>query len=733
MNPDPEEHAVFATPVRPGLRNSDSEKSLRSWEFDAGVVDVMISEWRKRFSQKMNQRPKAVLLSAPIAILVVSQTATLSSQNIRNLAEAYFKNPRYEQVSLAPDGSHIAYFSYSKDQKLLSTYDFDSMEFKAIPGLPAQRSYQYSWIDEDHMVVALARPGREGLTLGSVDEDLTATTALMEDDPVQILQAAPSRPMELFAARHPRVDRYPDVLKFRADSNTPLIVEQNPGDVIKWVLDSNGEVKVCVVYKSGSASRLKYRPDDGSAWEALDLPPRSNPLFLNKSGEVLFLSQSDGRDTEAVSMFNLKEKRTIEKPYAHPAYDIGSVYTELLADQKSGAVVGFIHQTEKPIVVYFTNKYRQLQAMVNTALPKSLNRILGYSSDGSLMVETESDRTPRTCCLLNPETGVVTPFFPSRPWLESKQMSVVHPISFPSRDGSKLHGYLTLPQQREKDSTVPMIVKVHGGPEQRDIWEFDPEVQFFARLGYAVLQVNYRGSIGYGKAYHGKSFLKTCRFAVEDVADAVRWSIEQGYSDPKRIAIVGGSFGAYAALAGAAFEPKLYRCAIGYAGIYDWQLPMSDEDRGILEGQILWKGGYQKEVRKQREKYRKISPIHAAQKMRAAVLLVHPGDDVFAFKKQAMAMRNALRKGNKVHEMIVNTRGSHGSASTGIAGSGGTQDSILDIGTYTLEELIELTGTAGGGRRAGQPTAGATLSAVQSEKKLIQFYIEVAEFLRRHL
>ena len=130
----------------------------------------------------------------------------------------------------------------------------------------------------------------------------------------------------------------------------------------------------------------------------------------------------------------------------------------------------------------------------------------------------------------------------------------MRPVSFPSRDGTTIYGYLTLPKGGG-GGPFPLLMTIHGGPYSRDVWGFDPEVQFFAKLGYAVFQVNYRGSSGYGEVYEGENLIEVCRYVVEDVADAARWAIEEGYADGERIAIYGGSFGGYAALAGAAFTP----------------------------------------------------------------------------------------------------------------------------------------------------------------------------------
>ena len=227
-------------------------------------------------------------------------------------------------------------------------------------------------------------------------------------------------------------------------------------------------------------------------------------------------------------------------------------------------------------------------------------------------------------------------------------------------------------------------MNIHGGPKVRDTWGFNPEVQFFARLGYAVFQVNYRGSTGYGRTYSGENFIDVCRYVVEDVADASRWAVAKGYADAERIAIYGSSFGGYAALAGVAFKPKLYRCAIGYAAVYDWIMQLKDDrrDSWLRHIEFEWRSDFYLDVDTHKDEYKAVSPRYFAEDIRAPVLIIHGGSDSRVWQRQAKAMRAALRQANKTHKVVINSWGVHG---------------------------------------------------LPDEKKRIDFYVKVAEFLARHL
>ena len=196
----------------------------------------------------------------------------------------------------------------------------------------------------------------------------------------------------------------------------------------------------------------------------------------------------------------------------------------------------------------------------------------------------------------------------------------------------------------------------------RDTWGFDSAAQFFAQLGYAHYRVNYRGSTGYGDTYEGDNILQVCRYVIDDVADAARWAIAEGHADPDRIAIFGGSFGGYAALAGAAFEPELYRCAIGFAGVYDWIVQLKEDRKDWWMRYLVFdsKGDYYLDIEENKEAYRALSPRYAAEKIRAPILLIHGGADRRVAAHQAKVMRGALRSAKKTHEVAISSWQPHG-------------------------------------------------------------------------
>ena len=245
----------------------------------------------------------------------------------------------------------------------------------------------------------------------------------------------------------------------------------------------------------------------------------------------------------------------------------------------------------------------------------------------------------------------------SRPDLKSDHLSKVEPVEFIARDGLKIRGFLTTPKGAE-EKRLPMVVVVHGGPHGvYDRYEFDWETQLFASRGYAVLQVNYRGSGGRGREFQGAGYGCWGREMQDDITDGVRWAIGDGVADPQRICIYGGSYGAYAALTGAFREPDLYRCAIGMAGVYDLQLMFEKGDIQSVERGLNY---LRKAVGTDDEELKRRSPVYNAEKIRAKVLLLHGKLDERAPFEHAKRMREALEKAGNPPEWSTEWGEGHG-------------------------------------------------------------------------
>jgi dipeptidyl aminopeptidase/acylaminoacyl peptidase len=276
-----------------------------------------------------------------------------------------------------------------------------------------------------------------------------------------------------------------------------------------------------------------------------------------------------------------------------------------------------------------------------------------------VLIESVSDIRPQNLYLLQKGTGQISLYLPQLPAAKQRAWAPMRDVGYTARDGYVLHAYLTLPLGTPAGRKVPLVALVHGGPMIRDSWLFNPEVQFFVALGYGVLQVNYRGSAGLGKDHQLTSITEVCRVSVDDVADGIRWCAEEGYSDPARVAVVGGSFGGYVALAVAERYPALPAAVVGFAGVYDWQDQMRiDLDRN--DTYFRWRDLYYPDVKAHAAEYRAVSPVRFAAAVRAPVLLLHGTEDQRVDVEQSEAMDKALRRAGKAVWLVTDVASIHG-------------------------------------------------------------------------
>ncbi len=288
------------------------------------------------------------------------------------------------------------------------------------------------------------------------------------------------------------------------------------------------------------------------------------PIFFEfDNGSVIYALSNLDRDKTAVVKYDLKEKKELEELFIHPDVDISGIsYSK---KRKVPTTISYtIDKLEREFLDDVTkNIFSKLESKIRN---DELYITSSNKEEDKILVYAGNDRTRGKYFHYNVNTEELTELAELSPWLNSNYMAHMKPISYKSRDGLTIPGYLTLPLGVEAKN-LPVIINPHGGPWARDRWGYNPEIQFLANRGYAVLQMNFRGSTGYGNKFWESSFKKWGQTMQDDVTDGVNWLIEKGIADPKRIAIYGGSYGGYATLQGIVREPDLYAAAVDYVGV----------------------------------------------------------------------------------------------------------------------------------------------------------------------
>ena len=335
--------------------------------------------------------------------------------------------------------------------------------------------------------------------------------------------------------------------------------------------------------------------------------------------------------------------------------------TRPIFSQQRQALVGLAYVAEFPRVQWLDPEFAKIQAAVDQALKGRVNLLVNLSRDDQrLLFLSFSDRDPGSFHVLDRTAKTFKPLGARMDWLDPETMSPAYAIHYKARDGTRIHGYPTVPVGHEAEG-LPLVVMPHGGPWVRDNWGFNPLVQLIASRGYAVLQMNYRGSKGYGSAFEILGKKQIGRGIQDDIEDATRWAIKAKVAHPARIAIVGGSYGGFSALFALGKTPELYRCGISLSGVTDWDaiFNRAEKDIDLRAARQFWIeriGDPDEEP----DFLRSISPVRFAQDITAPVLLIQGKDDYNVPPSQAIAMEKALTKAGNPATMLLLKNTGHG-------------------------------------------------------------------------
>jgi dipeptidyl aminopeptidase/acylaminoacyl peptidase len=439
-------------------------------------------------------------------------------------------------------------------------------------------------------------------------------------------------------------------------SFSPLAVA--PIKNARFLADHAGVVRFAFSTGTDQHRRLYYRSGNGASWElvadaAHDEPVA--PIGFARDDASVYVECAGKSGTAGLCRWNTKTRAS--DALWSGASDLVSLVPTF--DRKDYVAIRSMPDRAATTLLDRNAPESVLLASLLRQFPGEDVDITSSTSDGAKVVFlVSSDRNPGEFYRYDRATKKASLLFAREPWIDAKAMAAMEPIAFPARDGLPLHGYLTKPLGAENEKSLPLVVFVHGGPYGvRDDWAFDPTVQMLASRGYAVLQVNFRGSGGYGAAFQRAGYREWGGKMQDDVTDATRWAIAQGIADPKRIGIFGGSYGGYAALDGATREPDLYRCAIGYAGVYDLRLMYT---RGDIP-QSTFGENYLKTVLGEDESVLwDRSPLAHVDRLKAKVMLVVGGEDVRVPPIQGEHLHDALDRAHVAHEWIYQRTEGHG-------------------------------------------------------------------------
>lgn len=424
------------------------------------------------------------------------------------------------------------------------------------------------------------------------------------------------------------------------------------------ILQFHGVARIAVG-ENNNLDTVAFASTDGQKWTQLPtatVGKTFEPLGISLDGKRLYaLSSLDG-GPEALISCNL-DGTDREVLASDPFSSVTNVFWNPVTRVPFAAIFG---AAGRPVVKYLDDSdYAQILEALSKGQPDALVTLDGASTDGNmLLLVVRSDRNPGDLALFDKTTMHARPLYQALPWIKPADIAARTPVRFKNRSGTELVGYLTMPIGQDKN--LPLVLIPHGGPiGVADSWFYDPIAAFLANRGYATLQINYRGSSDRGLNFQRSGYKQFGSGIQDDLIDGVQWAIQHGYVNANRICVFGGSFGGYSSLMQPILAPKLYKCAIDYAGVYDMRIEFDRSDTRRSKGGR----NYLTMAVGTREDAAAISPVTHMDQFNVPVFIAHGKDDPRVPFKNATDLRSALEKANKPYEWLAEPKELHGFSS----------------------------------------------------------------------
>lgn len=600
--------------------------------------------------------------------------ANFACKNIRHLSimtrqiplEDFFRNSERTGYQLSPDGSYISYMAPYKDRLNVFVRRVDDTDEHALRITnETERSVAgYMWADNQRLLYMKDTAGDENYQLYGVLRNGTDNRAYTAFDGVRTsliddLEEQPGVVMIGMNKRNPEVF---DPYRLNIETGELTLLAENPGNIQGWMTDHDGRLRVATAIVDGVNTQILYRDTE-------DEPFR--PVLTTNFRDVVSFMEFTPDNKEVYAATNLHRDKTIlvrmnpatckelEVLYENDRYDIASIsYSRKRKKLLSVYCTGH----KEPVRHYFDAEEEQLRQRIKAHFPDQRYGIADTDkAEENYLIYVGGDRTRGSYWHYNVQTDEARKIADLAPWIKPDEMNAMHPVCYTTRDGLQIEAYLTLPDGLTPDTAkqLPVVVNPHGGPWARDCWGYSSEVQFLSNRGYAVFQMNFRGSTGYGRHFLEASYKQWGLKMQDDITDGVQWLIKQGIANPKRIAIYGGSYGGYATLAGLTFTPDLYACGIDYVGVsnlFTFMQTIPPYWRPMLEMMYEQVGHPEHDA----DQLAATSPALHADQIKVPLFVAQGANDPRVNKAESDQMVEALRQRGVVVEYMVKDNEGHG-------------------------------------------------------------------------
>ena len=610
-----------------------------------------------------------------VAILgVLANLCYADEKTTRLPAEAFYQLPQLSNIKLSPDGNYLAAFRHSGDQTFVITMNLKTDEV-FYPTKSEEKNFKLNWVEwanNDRLLISTSFVNSH--ETGAAKITYTRLYSVDAKKPSKIINLVKPNESPYYISQFQdnvigRVANEPDSILISVDNVSPghetvykvnvvtgkSSIVQREADANSWLADRDGGVRIGEYYDDDKRKK-SYKVRDPKtnewvdAWQyvVFDNPPVT-PLGFGKNPSDLYLL-ADYQGRQALYKADLSVAGyPLQLILSNPDYDIEGrlIYSSAVKD-----VVGIYYNNGEAKSIFFNEEFKHFQSSIDATLPNTTNRIINMSEDGNKYVLFSSDSVmPGAIYLGDRATNELEQFETLNPQLTRDNLPRKEKLEYKARDGLVLDGFLSLPKNTNKP--LATIILPHGGPMSEDGIGFDEYSTFLVNLGYAVFQPNFRGSSGRGHEFMMRAIGSMGLAMQDDLEDAAAFLVKQKIANPKRLGIVGGSYGGYAALMGAAKTPDLFQCAISIAGISDIKKLRSSSYIYINQNTI------KKQLGDDADQLKKTSPINLVNNIHIPILLIHATGDAVVPVAQSRIMADVLKSQQKPYEYIELEGGSH--------------------------------------------------------------------------
>lgn len=575
----------------------------------------------------------------------------------------FFKNPDQAYFRLSPDGKYLGFMQPYESRMNVFVQPIGKVGskdgIKRVTAETARDISSYSFKGPQHVLYTKDFGGDENFHVVMAD----ITTGVVKDltphegARATVLDSLPDDDDHILVTHNKRDKKIFDVYRVNIKTGEEKLAAQNPGNITDWTTDHAGKIRAATA-TDGVNSSLYYRDSESDEFKTIvttNFRDTVAPVGWTADNKMMYVSSNRGRDKTALFEFDPKTAKEGKLIYEHPEVDISSLGWSRARNTITQTVV----DVDKAEPVFFDKESERVYKALKARLPAyEISTQSATRDEQMLIVAALNDRTPGTRYLYDVKADKLTKLADINPNIAEADMAEMKPIKYTSRDGLTIRGYLTLPKGVAAKN-LPVIINPHGGPWYRDSWGYNPEIQFLANRGFAVLQMNFRGSTGFGRKFWEASFKQWGLTMQDDITDGVNWLVKEGIADPKRIAIYGASYGGYATLSGITKTPDLYAAAVDYVGVanmFTFMKSIPPYWKPFLEmmGEMVG------DAEKDKAQLTAVSPALNAEKIKTPLFVVQGAKDPRVNKAESDQMVEALKKRGVVVDYMVKDNEGHG-------------------------------------------------------------------------